>query len=168
MDDLAETCIVDGTDRLQELKEEAEKDGRQSLRELCAKLKLKDNRIHSLSATCEKLRELDRSKFEQICRLENIISTNESVASERIFLKNEINDLKAKIESIQNSTKDAFVLEKLNLAYQDLIAIYDLRADIGQLLNELHDGILSPVLQKNIVRLVREKELALHRKVSSR
>lgn len=41
------------------------------------------------------------------------------------------------------------------------------RADIGMLLEQLHGGILNPTFKKNIVRLIRQKELALHSKVSS-
>eukprot|EP00210_Caulerpa_lentillifera_P006162 g5888.t2 len=141
---------------------------RKSLTELHEQLKARDERIDALASACDKYREMDRSKFDQICRLEDIINTNESLASERIFLKNEISSLKEKLQSLQTSVTDSFVLEKLNLAYQDLIAIYDLRADIEVILEEFHRDIINPTLHKNIVRLVRQKELALHSKIANK
>lgn len=57
------------------VRDETHKDDRESLRELYAKLKSRDDHIASLNATCEKLREMDKTKFEQIRRLEAIIST---------------------------------------------------------------------------------------------
>jgi hypothetical protein len=162
----ASQCEKDGEIGLQELKSESQSKARASLNELHLKLKSQEEQVDALKSTCDRLYSMDKNKFQHICRLEEIINMNENVASEKILLKSESCSLKSKLETLQASSckKDSFILEKLHLAYQDLTAIYDLRAEIGQLLDEIHEGIFSPQLQKSIIRLVREKELALHNK----
>lgn len=56
-------------------REETDMEGRNSLRELQTKLKARDKRIEALVSTCDQLRAMDKNRFEQIRRLEDVIST---------------------------------------------------------------------------------------------
>jgi len=72
----------------------------------------------------------------KLSAVSTLIDQDEGVAPERIILKTELAALKSRMTSLAKNQSihpyipqitDEFLADKLNLAYQDIISIYDLR-----------------------------------------